>query len=163
MLTRRVLLAAGVAGIGAVMGPLWRVAASRADEVFEVAHTDEEWHKLLTPDQYAVLRKAATERPFSSPLNKEDRRGIYACAGCGLDLFSSETKYDPGEGWPSFWQSLPNAVATKSDKSYFMERTEVHCRRCGSHLGHLFDDGPQPTGLRYCMDGLALTFKPAAA
>ncbi len=118
-----------------------------------MTHTDEEWHKLLTADQFAILRREGTERPFTSPLLREQRAGLYACAGCGQDAFSSTTKYDPGEGWPSFWQPLDKAVATRQDMSFGMSRTEVHCSRCGSHLGHVFDDGPQPTGLRYCMDG----------
>jgi peptide-methionine (R)-S-oxide reductase len=132
-----------------------------ADEVFEVTHTDEEWKKLLTPNQYQVLRHEATERPGSSPLNKEHRAGVFNCAGCDLPLFSSETKFESGTGWPSFWQPLPNAVGTKRDRSFGMVRESVHCRRCGGHLGHVFDDGPKPTGLRYCMNGLALKFVPA--
>ena len=116
---------------------------------------------MLSPEAYAVLREAATERPFSSPLNEEHRKGTFACAGCALPLFSSETKFESGTGWPSFWQPLEGAVGTEVDTSYFMTRTEVHCRRCGGHLGHVFDDGPPPTGLRYCMNGLALAFVPA--
>ena len=117
----------------------------------------------LTADQYAILRKEGTERPFTSPLLHEERKGIFACAGCGLDLFSSSTKFDSGTGWPSFWAPLDNAVNTHEDRSYGMVRTAVTCRRCDGHLGHVFDDGPKPTGLRYCMNGLALTFKPATA
>jgi peptide-methionine (R)-S-oxide reductase len=163
MVTRRFLLASSIAGVSLAIGlPRWGRTAGAA-EVFEVTHTEAEWRKLLTPEQYAILRQAGTERPFSSPLLKEARAGIYACVGCGQDAFSSNTKYDPGEGWPSFWQFLDKAVATTRDTSFGMIRTEVHCSRCGSHLGHLFDDGPQPTGLRYCMDGVALNFKPAAA
>jgi len=130
---------------------------------FEVTKSDEEWKKLLSPAAYRVLRHQDTEAPFTSPLNNEHRKGIFACAGCALDLFSSDTKFDSGTGWPSFFRPLPGAVQTSSDKSLFMERTEVHCRRCGGHLGHVFDDGPKPTGLRYCMDGYALVFHPAAA
>ncbi|MBV1704139.1 MAG: peptide-methionine (R)-S-oxide reductase MsrB, partial [Hyphomicrobiales bacterium] len=131
--------------------------------VFEVTHTDGEWRKLLSPAQFDVLRRAGTEPPFSSPLDHETKSGLYACAGCALDLYSSKTKYDSGTGWPSFWAPLKDAVATSSDTSLLMQRTEVHCRRCGGHLGHVFNDGPQPTGLRYCMNGLALTFRPGAA
>ena len=128
---------------------------------YEVAKSDAEWKKLLSPAAYDVLRHQGTEAPFTSPLNNEHRKGIFACAGCALDLFSSDTKFDSGTGWPSFFRPLPGAVQTSSDKSLFMERTEVHCRRCGGHLGHVFDDGPKPTGLRYCMNGLSLTFRPA--
>ena len=113
---------------------------------------------MLTPEQYAVLRQEATERPFSSPLNAEHRPGQFACAGCGTPLFSSETKFDSGTGWPSFWAPLEGAVATTEDHSRGMQRTEVHCRHCGGHLGHVFDDGPPPTGFRYCMNGAAMTF-----
>jgi len=127
---------------------------------YEVTKSDAEWKKLLSPAAYQVLRHQDTEAPFTSPLNKEHRKGIFACAGCDLDLFSSETKFDSGTGWPSFYRPLPNAVQTSQDNSLFMQRTEVHCRRCGGHLGHLFDDGPKPTGLRYCMNGVSLAFKP---
>jgi len=127
---------------------------------FEVEHTEAEWRKLLTPEQFAVLRQSGTERAFTSPLNHEKRKGIFACAGCQLALFSSATKFDSGTGWPSFWQPLDHAVETTQDNSYGWSRTAVHCRRCGGHLGHVFEDGPQPTGLRYCMNGVALVFKP---
>ena len=126
-----------------------------------VVHTDAEWRARLTPAQYAVLRREGTELPFSSALDHEARPGRYACAGCDLPLFASDTKYDSGTGWPSFWAPLTQAVATRDDGTFGMERTEVHCVRCLSHLGHLFDDGPRPTGLRYCMDGVALAFHPA--
>ncbi len=129
---------------------------------FEVMHPDAQWHQLLTPAQYHVLREEGTERPFSSPLNDEHRSGMFACAGCSLELFSSRTKFDSHTGWPSFWAPLDHAVATREDGSWGMVRTEVHCRRCGGHLGHVFDDGPKPTGLRYCMNGLAMTFTPRA-
>ena len=171
MISRRFLLTSGAAGLAVVaFGPGWRSAAlvpgafvpeAFATETFAVTHTDAEWHKLLTPDQYAVLRESATERPFTSPLLHEERAGKFACAGCSLDLFSSTTKFDSGTGWPSFWAPLPNAIQTSSDNSWIETRTEVHCRRCGGHLGHVFDDGPKPTGLRYCMDGVALGFRPA--
>ena len=129
---------------------------------FEVTHSDEEWKKLLSPAAYATLRHEATETPFTSPLNNEHRKGVFACAGCALDLYSSDTKFDSGTGWPSFYKPLANAVATKTDSTLGMARVEVHCRRCGGHLGHVFDDGPKPTGLRYCMNGVAMTFKAAA-
>jgi peptide-methionine (R)-S-oxide reductase len=166
LFTRRQALAtAGVFGLGFLWSRLRGPAveeARAADEAFEVTRTDAEWHSLLTPAQYRVLRAEGTEFSFSSPLDHEKRRGVYACAGCALDLFSSETKYDSGTGWPSFWKPLPHAVNERRDYSLGVPRDEVHCRRCGGHLGHVFDDGPQPTGLRYCMNGVALTFKPAA-
>ena len=139
---------------------MWRTETLTAAD-FEVTHTDAEWRKLLTPDQYEVLRHEKTERPFSSPLDHETRRGTFACAGCALPLFSSTTKFDSRTGWPSFWAPLEKAIGTTRDISLGMVRTAVHCRRCGGHLGHVFDDGPRPTGLRYCMNGLAMTFKPA--
>ncbi|AIO37825.1 methionine sulfoxide reductase [Burkholderia latens] len=130
---------------------------------FEITRSDAEWRRRLTRAQYNVLRDAGTEPPYSSPLNDEHRRGTFACAGCDLALFSSAAKFDSHTGWPSFWKPLDHAVATEADASYGMARTEVHCRRCGGHLGHVFDDGPPPTGLRYCMNGLALAFHPATA
>jgi peptide-methionine (R)-S-oxide reductase len=125
--------------------------------------TEAQWRKRLTPTAFAVLRQEATERPGSSPLLKEKRKGIFACAGCALPLFSSTTKFESNTGWPSFWQALPNATGTSVDSSQFVERVEVHCARCGGHLGHVFDDGPKPTGKRYCMNGAALTFKAGVA
>ena len=158
---RRFLRTAPAAAVLGALG-LYSVGSRRgrtADtETFEVTRTVEEWKKLLTPNQFEVLRNAATERPFTSPLNDEHRHGIFRCAGCDLELFSSDTKFDSSTGWPSFWQPLDNAVGTTRDTSYGTIRTAVHCRRCGGHLGHVFDDGPKPTGLRYCMNGLALKF-----
>jgi peptide-methionine (R)-S-oxide reductase len=163
MLTRRQNLFAIAQGLAVVgMAPFARYGAQAA-EVFEVTHTDAEWKKLLNPNQFAVLRLAATERPYTSPLDKEKREGTFACAGCDLPLFSSKTKFDSGTGWPSFWAPLENAVGTEDDRSFGMVRTSVHCHRCGGHLGHVFKDGPRPTGLRYCMNGVAMTFKAGMA
>ncbi len=166
--TRRTLLTLG--GTGLVFGLLslrgrgLSHAEAATAEVFEVTHSDAEWRKLLSASQYTVLRHEGTERPFSSPLNAEKHEGRFSCAGCALELFSSKTKYDSGTGWPSFWQPLDrNVVVEREDGSLGMKRTEVHCRRCGGHMGHVFDDGPKPTGLRYCMNGVSLTFKPGAA
>ena len=162
MIDRRILLAstAGLLGFAALR---WlRGEAAKASEKFEIEKTDAEWRAQLTPQQYDILRKEGTERPWSSALLKEHRKGTFACAGCDLALFSSETKFESGTGWPSFYRPLEKAVATRDDRTFGMRRTEVHCRRCGGHLGHLFDDGPKPTGLRYCMDGDALVFHPAA-
>jgi peptide-methionine (R)-S-oxide reductase len=171
MLTRRRLIAVGLVGAAAAFSSACRtvtadplatfeVTASPA-VTFEVTHSDAEWRKLLTPEQYAVLRQEATEQPFTSALLNEERTGTFGCAGCDLALFSSTTKFDSQTGWPSFSSPLENAVGTTSDTSLGMVRMAVHCRRCGGHLGHLFDDGPKPTGLRYCMNGVALTFNPA--
>lgn len=161
MMTKRLLLTGGTGGLAVAFSLRWPVSVSHAADTFAVTHGDAEWRKLLTPDQYAVLRQSATERPYSSPLLHEQRRGTFACAGCDLDLFASTTKFDSHTGWPSFWAALDNSVGTTDDTSLGMERTAVHCARCGGHLGHLFDDGPRPTGLRFCMNGVALTFKPA--
>jgi peptide-methionine (R)-S-oxide reductase len=160
MISRRNLLKRSGTSLAALSVAAWWGIGRGHAETFEVTHTDAEWQKLLTLDQYAVLREKATEPPESSPLDTEIRKGIYACAGCNLDLFSSDTKFDSGTGWPSFWAPLPHAIATSDDKSMGDERTEVHCRRCGGHLGHVFPDGPKPTGLRYCMNGVAMIFKP---
>lgn len=130
---------------------------------FEICRSEAEWRKRLSQNEYLVLREEETERPYTSPLNEEARRGIYRCRGCDLPVYDAGSKYDSGTGWPSFFQSLPNAVATKEDRKFiFQVRTEVHCRRCGSHLGHIFDDGPEPTGKRHCLNGLSLVFVPAA-
>jgi peptide-methionine (R)-S-oxide reductase len=129
-------------------------------ETFEITKTPEEWRKILTPEQYYVLREHGTERAGTSPLDKNYARGVYECAACALPLFSSEAKFNSGTGWPSFFKPLDGAIGTSVDKGFFMTRTEVHCRRCGGHLGHVFDDGPPPTGLRYCMNGVALKFVP---
>ncbi len=127
---------------------------------FPVTRTQEEWRRTLTPAQFRVLREHGTERAGSSPLNQEKREGKFVCAGCGQELFASDTKFESGTGWPSFWAPIEGAVETTEDRSFFMTRTEVHCNRCGGHLGHVFDDGPQPTGQRYCMNGAAMGFKP---
>jgi len=128
---------------------------------FEVVKTDEEWRKILTPEQYQVLRRHATERPGSCALLREHRPGTFSCAGCGQPLFVADRKFESGTGWPSFFAPLPGAVGTTVDDSLFMRRTEVHCNRCGGHLGHVFEDGPPPTGLRYCINGVALNFVPS--
>ena len=162
MIDRRALLTAGVA-LGALM------AASKFSEAETMTTTDTidwktvsdaEWRKRLSPQAYDVLRKHGTERAGTSPLNHEKRKGTFACAGCDLPLFSSDTKFESGTGWPSFYQPLAGAIGTTTDRSFFMARTEVHCSRCLGHLGHVFDDGPKPTGLRYCMNGVALKFEP---
>jgi len=163
MMNRRKTLLLGTAALALATTRLFRrpEAAQAAQQTYEVTHTDAEWRKLLTPAQYYILRQQGTEDPFSSPLLNEHRAGTFNCAGCALPLYSSKTKFDSGTGWPSFWAPLPNAVLTSDDQSMGMDRTEVHCRRCGGHLGHVFPDGPPPTGLRYCMDGAALTFTPS--
>jgi peptide-methionine (R)-S-oxide reductase len=159
MTTRRHLLATGgFATVAAAIGLSGRGA--KAVERFEVTHTDAEWKRMLPPDSFEVLRHARTERAGTSPLDKNYRKGVYDCRGCDLPLFSSSTKFDSGTGWPSFWQPLPNATAKGRDGGLMMG-TEIHCRRCGGHLGHVFNDGPRPTGLRYCMNGVSLTFKAA--
>ena len=134
----------------------------KTDEKFPITKSDEEWRGTLAPEQYKVLRDHGTERAFTSPLNSEKRPGTFYCAGCGQPLFASDTKYESGTGWPSFYQPLPGAIGTSTDRSWFMVRTEVHCARCGGHLGHVFPDGPRPTGERYCMNGIAMTFRPTS-
>ena len=141
--------------------PIPLLARAAAAKTFEVSYTEEEWRARLNERQFRVLREADTEAANSSPLNTEHRKGTYHCAGCDLPLYSSDTKFESGTGWPSFWDPLPNAVETERDIGLLGVRTEVHCRRCGGHLGHVFTDGPQPTGLRYCMNGVAMTFAPA--
>ncbi len=160
-MTRRQFTAAFGARAAVVGAVSFALAKAEPTGKFEVTKTDEEWRRILTPEQYAILRKHGTERAGTSPLNREKRSGAFVCAGCALPLFSSETKYESGTGWPSFWEPLDNAVGTSTDRSFFMTRTEVHCRRCGGHLGHVFEDGPRPTGLRYCMNGAAMKFVPA--
>jgi peptide-methionine (R)-S-oxide reductase len=130
-----------------------------AEQSFEVTKSDAEWKAQLSPESYRVLREHGTERAGTSPLDKEYGKGTFLCAGCGLPLFASDTKFDSRTGWPSFWRPLDNAIGTTTDRGFFMVRTEVHCRRCGGHLGHVFDDGPPPTGLRYCMNGVSLSFQ----
>lgn len=166
-MNRRTVLKAGVAlGFGLLakalgMGP---AHAKERKKMFEVTKTDAEWRAILTPAQYRVLRQEGTEPPFQNKYNANKAKGVYRCAGCELPLFSSEAKYDSRTGWPSFWQPIAeSAIETRSDWSLLRPRTEVHCTRCGGHLGHVFDDGPQPTGLRYCMNSEALTFVPAQA
>jgi len=163
MFDRRSLLLAGVSG-GLALAAFAAFPGRRlhAAERFAVSHTDEEWRRLLTPAQFEVLRQQGTEAPESSQLDHEFSAGRYDCAGCAHKLFTSDTKFDSGTGWPSFFRPIEHAVSTEQDSSLMMERTEVHCARCGGHLGHVFEDGPKPTGLRYCMNGVALNFHKGA-
>ncbi|MDQ6826922.1 MAG: peptide-methionine (R)-S-oxide reductase MsrB [Candidatus Eremiobacteraeota bacterium] len=156
---KQALAALTVGTVGTALQLGFPRCALGGSEPYEVHLTEAQWRKRLRPEQYAILREHGTEPPFTSPLDGEKRRGTYFCAGCGLALFKSQTKFDSHTGWPSFYAPIRDAVRTSSDKSLFESRTEVHCRRCAGHLGHLFTDGPKPTGLRYCMDGLALNFK----
>jgi peptide-methionine (R)-S-oxide reductase len=160
MIDRRMLLL-GASGVAFIAALTWMRGGDSHAKTFEIEKSDDEWRRLLDPAQYRVLRQHATERPHSSPLDAEKRKGTFACAGCDLALFSSDTKFESGTGWPSFFQPLADAVGTASDRSLLVPRTEVHCRRCGGHLGHVFNDGPPPTGLRYCINGVALKFVPA--
>ena len=161
--TRRQFLFVAGSALALTPALAWiaRPTPAAAGGRFPIERSDDVWRRSLTPTEYSILRNGGTERPFSSPLDHEARRGTFACAGCGRPTFSSTTKYDSGTGWPSFWAPLDGAVATRVDTSWFMVRSEVHCAACGSHLGHLFDDGPRPTGLRYCINGLALRFEAA--
>jgi peptide-methionine (R)-S-oxide reductase len=159
MMSRREAMVGGAVGLLGVLS----ARSSHAAEMFEVNRSEPDWRKLLSADQFAVLRRSATERPFTSPLLHEKRRGNFACAGCDLDLFSSTTKFDSRTGWPSFWAPMDKAVDSTRDTAFGMVRTAVHCHRCGGHLGYVFNDGPKPTGLRYCINGIALVFKPVTA
>jgi peptide-methionine (R)-S-oxide reductase len=166
MITRRHALYAGAAGAALLVDRLARPhahAATAPAHPYEVTHTEAEWRKLLTPAQFDVLREAGTERPFTSPLLDEHRNGTFSCAGCDLPNYSSKTKFESGTGWPSFWAPLDGAVDEATDRTFGMTRTAVSCHRCGGHLGHVFPDGPKPTGLRYCMNGVALKFAPSPA
>ena len=167
MMTKRQFLLSGVALAGlAALGVRLGVGRARSEdsaEVFEVTKTDDEWRAILTPEQFHVLREEGTEYPGTSDLLNEHRKGAFACAGCDLAVFESDKKFDSGTGWPSFWQEIEGNVEYRVDRSLVMARTEEHCRRCGGHLGHVFDDGPPPTGKRHCINGVSLVFHPADA
>ncbi|MBD2251885.1 peptide-methionine (R)-S-oxide reductase MsrB [Nostoc parmelioides] len=162
---KRYFLQTGAALVGTALLPPYIFQRSSimaaSNTKFEIAKSEQEWQTILTPEQFRVLRKHGTERAFTSPLDKEYSEGTYVCAGCGQPLFTSDTKFNSGTGWPSFFTPIEGAIATTTDRSFFMTRVEVHCSRCGGHLGHVFDDGPAPTGKRYCMNGVSLKFEPA--
>ena len=169
-MNRRHLLSSTFLALGALALPAIFVnrsgvmsAANAAEGKFEIEKTVEEWHKILTDTQFAVLREEVTEQPFTSALLEEHREGNFRCAGCDLPAYGSYSKFDSGTGWPSFYEPLKDAIATKEDDTFFSVRTEIHCRRCGGHFGHVFDDGPQPTGMRHCLNGVALNFMPKVA
>jgi peptide-methionine (R)-S-oxide reductase len=165
MMTRRTLGLGAVGAAAAGLGARLFGSSSEAKDarVYPVSHSEVEWKQRLTPEQYRVLRQHGTERAGTSPLNAEKRKGVFVCAGCDQPLFHADTKYESGTGWPSFFRPIEGAIGTAQDSTLLMTRTEVHCARCGGHLGHVFEDGPKPTGLRYCMNGVAMKFRPADA
>jgi peptide-methionine (R)-S-oxide reductase len=165
MINRRTLFLSGTAAVamGSTMSLFGKTRVeAKSDHTYPVSYAEDEWRRRLSPEQFYVLRQHGTERAGTSPLNKEKRAGVFHCAGCEQALFKSEDKFESGTGWPSFTRPLPSAIGESVDTSFFMKRTEVHCSRCGGHQGHVFPDGPKPTGLRYCINGVALTFKPGA-